>query len=214
MDPEALKTWRMALRRELIARRVAASADEHARWSAAVDDRVERLLQQLSGRVIAFCWPYQAEYDARAVVLGFLARGATAALPVVVAPRTPLIFRKWDSTTPMTAGVYDIPIPVDSEEVTPDVALIAVCGFDEQGYRLGYGAGFFDRTLASMPVRPVVVGVGFELSRIPTIHPQRHDIPLDFVVTEAGAFRRESGGLAMVERPASGVAPRSPTKKA
>ena len=61
-------------------------------------------------------------------------------------------------------------------------------GFDEAGYRLGYGSGYYDRTVAVMPAKPLMIGVGFELSRLPTIHPHPHDVPMDYIVTEAGVF--------------------------
>jgi 5-formyltetrahydrofolate cyclo-ligase family protein len=77
-----------------------------------------------------------------------------------------------------------------------------VLGWDGAGYRLGYGGGFFDRTLAAMPRRPRVVGLGYELQYLPTIHPQAHDIPLDFIVTERGVHRREGDALRFIE-PAS-----------
>jgi 5-formyltetrahydrofolate cyclo-ligase len=70
-----------------------------------------------------------------------------------------------------------------------------LAGFDDEGYRLGYGGGFFDRTLAVIEPRPMTVGVGFDLARVPTIYPQWHDIALDYVVTETGIRRREAGGL-------------------
>ena len=60
-------------------------------------------------------------------------------------------------------------------------------GFDAQGYRLGYGGGYFDRTLAALARKPLTIGVGFEFARLPTIRPQPHDIPMDFIVTEAGS---------------------------
>ena len=63
-------------------------------------------------------------------------------------------------------------------------------GFDAANYRLGYGGGYFDRTLAALSPRPIAIGLGFELSRLATIFPQPHDIPLDLIVTEAGPQRR------------------------
>jgi 5-formyltetrahydrofolate cyclo-ligase len=72
---------------------------------------------------------------------------------------------------------------------------VALLGFDDAGYRLGYGAGFYDRTLASYAVKPLAIGVGFELGRLPTIYPQPHDIAMDQVLTEAGSFRRVDGRL-------------------
>jgi 5-formyltetrahydrofolate cyclo-ligase len=195
MDEQTLKGWRAQLRAELIARRLAANIEDRTRWNGAIDAHLEALLADVAGKTIAYCWPYQAEYDARSLILRFLERGAQAALPVVVAPRQPMVFRRWTPKTKMLAGVYDIPIPVDSPEVSTDIALIAVAGFDDAGYRLGYGAGFFDRTLAAIERRPLTVGVGFELAHVPTIYPQWHDIPLDYVVTELGIRRRLGGRL-------------------
>jgi 5-formyltetrahydrofolate cyclo-ligase len=199
MDEQELKTWRTRLRAELIARRIASDPSERARWSVAIDSYLGRLLTKVAGQIIAFCWPYQAEYDVRSLILRWLAQGARSALPVVVAPRQPMVFREWTPQTKTVAGVYDIPIPIDSPEVTPNVVLLALAGFDEAGYRLGYGAGFFDRTLAVIAPRPLAIGVGFELARVPTIHPQPHDIPLDYVVTERGIQRRDAGGLVLTE---------------
>jgi 5-formyltetrahydrofolate cyclo-ligase len=195
MDEQTLKAWRTQLRAELIARRLAANIEDRTRWNSAIDAYIEALLADVAGKTIAYCWPYQAEYDARSLILRFLERGAEAALPVVVAPRQPMVFRQWTSETKMLAGVYDIPFPIDSPEVVPDIALIALAGFDDAGYRLGYGAGFFDRTLAAIEPRPMTIGVGFELARVPTIHPQWHDIPLDYVVTELGIRQRIGGRL-------------------
>ncbi len=195
MDEQTLKAWRTQLRAELIARRLAANIEDRTRWNSAIDAFIEALLADVAGKIIAYCWPYQAEYDARSLILRFLERGAEAALPVVVAPRQPMVFRQWTPETKMLAGVYDIPFPIDSPEVVPDIALIALAGFDDAGYRLGYGAGFFDRTLAAIEPRPMTIGVGFELARVPTIYPQWHDIPLDYVVTELGIRQRIGGRL-------------------
>ncbi len=82
----------------------------------------------------------------------------------------------------------------DTREVTPDAVLLPMNGWDAGGYRLGYGGGFFDRTLAAAAKRPLVIGVTYELARMETIHPQPWDIPVDWVVTEAGAYRRNEAG--------------------
>jgi len=196
MDAQELKAWRARLRAELIARRVAIDSERHARWSESIARDLDTLLEGVpSARIVAFCWPYQAEFDARPLVQRCLARGVRAALPVVVAPRTPMIFRGWTPETKLAPGVYDIPAPVDTEEVLPDVVLAPLAGFDEQGYRLGHGGGFFDRTLGAMERRPLAIGVGFELGRVPTIYPQWHDAAMDYVVTEKGTYRREASGL-------------------
>ena len=191
-----LKAWRSSTRKDLIARRIAVPEAERSQWSAAIDRHLEALLPDAAGRVIGFCWSYKAEYDSRATILRMLAQGASAVLPVIVAPASPLAFREWHPDCAMEEGAYGIPIPAEgARERLPDVVLLPANGFDAQGFRLGYGAGYFDRTLASLENRPVVVGVAFELGRLATIHPQPHDIPLDYIVTEAGAFRRDPAGL-------------------
>jgi len=104
----------------------------------------------------------------------------------------------------MVAGALDIPYPVASAEVVPEAVLLPMNGWDMQGYRLGYGAGFFDRTLASLAKRPLTIGVTYELAKLDTIHPQSWDIPLDYVVTERGVYRRDGDELAFLGEPDMG----------
>lgn len=196
------RAWRSALRKELIARREATSHDERAEWSARIERHIDRLVPDASGRMVGFCWPYKSEHDARPIVLRMLSQRARAALPVVVAPRTPLVFREWSPGCAMEEGAHGIPNPAaGAPQATPDLVLLPMNGFDRDGFRLGYGSGFFDRTLAALERRPVVIGICFELGRVDTIRPQSHDIPMNYVVTEAGAWRRGAGGL----EPASGL---------
>ena len=89
----------------------------------------------------------------------------------------------------MTTDRYGIPVPASGAPVLPQALLIPVVGFDAAGFRLGYGGGYFDRTLASLRPRPLAIGVGFELSRLASVHPERHDEPLDLIVTEVGIWR-------------------------
>jgi hypothetical protein len=98
----------------------------------------------------------------------------------------------------MKPGVYDIPVPDGTQVLTPDIAIVPMNGFDGQGYRLGYGGGYFDRTLAALERRVLAIGVSYEALRLPTIHPQPHDIPMDFVVTEAGAWRAGGAAVALL----------------
>ena len=195
VDDTSLKAWRSRMRKALVAQRIAAPAELRARWSEAIEGHLETLLAGASDGVIGFCWPYKGEFDPRATVLRMLSMGARAALPVVVAPDSPLDFRLWKADSAMEDGAYGIPIPRDGALARPDVLLLPANGFDEQGYRLGYGGGYFDRTLASLQPRPLVIGISFEFGRLATIHPQAHDMPLDYVVTESGAYRREPQGL-------------------
>ena len=130
-------------------------------------------------------------------------RGARALLPVVIGSGQPLIFRHWKPGDVLAKGVYDIPYPANGDAVVPDVALVPMNGFDAGGYRLGYGGGFFDRTLASFrsggQTRPLAIGVAYELARMATIHPQPHDIPMDYVVTERGVYERRASALVLLD---------------
>ncbi len=194
MSPDELKAWRRSERTRLLAARGAVDATTLAAWRQRIDAHLEAAFPDLARGTVAFCWPVLGEYDARYLGKRLRERGAVTALPVVVAPRTPLAFREWHPGVRLAKGAMDIPYPVDSPDVVPDTVLLPMNGWDAGGYRLGYGAGFFDRTLASLAVRPRVIGVTYEMARMETIHPQPWDIPADFVVTEERACRRDAGG--------------------
>ena len=179
--------WRRALRRDMVARRAGLTEEIRAAWSAHIADRLLAALP--TPRVVAFCWPIKHEPDVRAAIARWVALGTQAALPVVVEAAAPLAFRAWTTETPLVADRYGIPTPAGGEWVAPDLILLPLNGFDAAGYRLGYGGGFFDRTLATLWPRPLAVGVGFEINRLASIRPESHDQRLDWIVTEAGAFR-------------------------
>jgi 5,10-methenyltetrahydrofolate synthetase len=191
--PQDLAAWRKQQRAALIARREAVDAATMNGWRQAMDGHVERGFPGLARGVVALCWPYKNEYDARHLAALLRRKGAVTALPVVVAPRTPLIFREWHPGVALARGPLGIRHPVDTPEVKPTVVLLPMVGFDEAGYRLGYGGGFFDRTLAAMNPKPAVIGVAHELARMKTIYPQPYDMGADYVVTERGIYRRDAG---------------------
>jgi 5-formyltetrahydrofolate cyclo-ligase len=187
-----------------LADRGALSRATLADYRAAIDAHIERGFPHLARGVVAFCWPYQQEHDARFVARALRERGAITALPVVVAPRAPLAFREWHPGVKLARGVYDLPYPVESPEVRPDSVLVPMLGFDDGGYRLGYGGGFFDRTLAALEPRPLLIGTAHEIAHLDTIHPQPHDIPVDWVVTERGIYRRDGERLEFLGAPPPG----------
>lgn len=192
---EALRAWRRATREALVAARLALPPATLQAFRERIDRHIETGFPGLDRGVVAFCWPYRNEYDARFLAKRLRERGAVTALPVVVAPRTSLVFREWHPGVKLAKGVYDIPYPADGPAVHPATLLVPMTAFDRAGYRLGYGGGFFDRTLAALPDRPRVIGIAYELARVPTIHPQPWDIPMDFVVTERGIYVRREGRL-------------------
>ena len=206
MTPDAVKVWRKSLRARLIEARNALDAATLTRFREAIDGHLARGFPGLAQGVLAFCWPYKGEYDARFLARALRERGAVTALPVVVAPKTPLVFREWHPGARLEAGVLGIPFPADSREVAPDAVIVPLVGFDDAGYRLGYGGGYFDRTLEAIARKPVVIGVAYEGAHLDTIHPQPHDIPMDWIVTERGIYRRDGARLEFVGAPPQGSA--------
>ena len=204
MKLEELTSWRKAERARLIGAREALDAATLERLRLSIDGHLERSFPGLAAAKLAFCWPIRGEYDARPLLHTLRHRGALTALPVVVAPKQPLVFREWHPGVALASGPLGIPYPADSAPVAPTAALVPMNGWDEAGYRLGYGGGFFDRTLASFAKKPVVIGVSYELARITTIYPQSWDVPMDWVVTERGVYRRDPEGLVFLGEPISG----------
>jgi 5-formyltetrahydrofolate cyclo-ligase len=190
MDRDAVKAWRREERRRLLALRTGTPAGQRRSWGRAIEAPLYALLRERPAVTLGVYWPFQAEFDPRALVKRLISEGFWAALPVVVDKKGPLEYRLWQPGDPLVDGVWGIPIPEQREAVVPQVVLAPLVGFDRQCYRLGYGGGYFDRTLAALIPRPSAIGVGFELSRLETIHPQDFDMPMDLIVTEAGVQRR------------------------
>ena len=123
---------------------------------------------------------------------------------MVVERARPVAFRAWWPRMRMRPGAWDILVPDEGDWLRPEILLVPLLGFDPQGYRLGYGGGYYDRTLAAaMPARPLATGVGFEIGRLETIHPQPHDVPMDLIVTERRVFRGSAARM-VTEGPGQG----------
>lgn len=182
-------TERRALRAALIAARDALPEAEHRRRSDAIDAHLVARFPALGG-VVAFYWPVRREFDPRRFVERLRAAGTIAALPVVARRDRPLEFRRWEPDAAMAVGPFGIPEPAAGPALRPDALLVPLVGFDAHNFRLGYGAGYYDLTLAEFAAKPLTIGLGFELGRLATIDPQPHDVPLDFIVTEAGVQPR------------------------
>ena len=196
--PENIASWRKAQRAELIARRLAVPDDMRDPWTAAITRSLVDGFPMLRGLVVGFCWPYKGEVDPRFAIRELRRHGARAALPAVVQKAAPLQFREWAPGVAMTRGVFDLPVPDGAPVLDPEALLMPPIGFDRHAYRLGYGGGYFDRTLAALKATPLKIGIAFEASRIDTIFPQPHDIPMDFVVTERGIHHAGARGLEVV----------------
>jgi 5,10-methenyltetrahydrofolate synthetase len=186
--------WRKAERERLIGARLGLRADYRTAQTLAIAGDLSPLIPMAPGTMISVYWPIKAEPDLRPWMHAMWQREVRIALPVAIAIGQPLIFREWRPNARMARGLWKIPYPADGAEVVPSVVLAPVVGFDKDCFRLGYGGGFFDRTLARFTEKPLVIGVGYPSASIPTIFPQPHDIPMDWVVTGATPPLRRSDG--------------------
>jgi 5-formyltetrahydrofolate cyclo-ligase len=183
-----------ALRANLLASRDAqgSPADQATRNEALGRHLAEAMSRYPTVSCVGFYWPLTGEFDARDVLTIWLACKAsrTAGLPVVVGTREPLAFHAWEPKAEMKTGRYRIPVPAVERVVTPELLVIPCLGFDAERYRLGYGGGYYDRTLAFWEDRrkPVTIGVAFESGLCGALPREPHDIPLDVVVTEASIY--------------------------
>ncbi|SUA79249.1 5-formyltetrahydrofolate cyclo-ligase family protein [Pandoraea pnomenusa] len=180
-----------ALRKALLAARSTLAG--RAARDAALAARLAAELRARAPRCVGFYWPIRAEFDARDVVSAWLAQAPTAslaALPIVTAPSAPLVFHRWTPDTPMTEGRYGIAVPRDTEVVVPDLLLVPCVGFTRSGLRLGYGGGFYDRTLHSLVPAPHTLGIAYDALEIERLDAEAHDLALDAIVTESAIYPR------------------------
>jgi 5-formyltetrahydrofolate cyclo-ligase len=139
--------------------------------------------------VVAGYWPMRNEFDPRPLLAKLGKAGHPLALPVVVGKDQPLVFRDWTPGDVLVEGGFGTQVPhASAREVIPDVALVPMLAFDADGYRLGYGGGFYDRTLAQAPMRwqTLTVGLAFAAQETEALPREAHDRKLQWIVTEQG----------------------------
>jgi len=194
VDPQTaadVARWRRSERERLIAARLAMPAEERRALAREIARALDGLVAAVSQPVIGLYWPFRGEPDLRDWMADRCRSGARVALPVVVARDRPLRFREWRPGCPMERGVWNIPVPAGGCDLSPGIVVSPVVGADRAGYRLGYGGGYYDRTLAAMPAKPLTIGVGYPAAAVDTIFPQPHDIPFDRMIL--GGVCRERG---------------------
>lgn len=156
---------------------------------SALDRRLAAALAPHAGRVLAGYWPMKGEPDPRPAMA---AHDGPVCLPVVPGRAVPLIFRRW-AGEPLARGPLGTSQPPDSlAEITPEVLIVPLVAFDGRLNRLGYGGGYYDRTLESLRrVGPVVaIGLAWDAQQLETIPAEPFDQPLDLIVTDSGTLLR------------------------
>ncbi|MEX2450399.1 MAG: 5-formyltetrahydrofolate cyclo-ligase [Rhodospirillales bacterium] len=169
--------------------------ERRARAGAAVCERAEMLIRKNmslpTDAAVSGFWPIGEEIDIRPILERLHGAGYVCALPVVPGKRMRLIFRRWVPGTALVSAGFGLSQPDgDAPETTPRAVLMPLLGFDQEGYRLGWGGGYFDRTLAFLRAQGDVsaIGVGFAAQRVDTLPHDGHDQRLDFMVTEEGVI--------------------------
>ncbi len=175
-----------ALRKSLAARRAAIQAPDKARWDAAICTRVLawwRAGHAGAGGPVGVYWPLRGEPDLSVAYAELAAGGVRLALPVVLARDSALGFAEWEPGEAMVKDTMGVAVPALLRMVArPPVLLIPCLGFNAQGYRLGYGGGYYDRTLEAAP-RPQTVGVAYACL-LAQFACAPHDVALDTIITE------------------------------
>ncbi len=196
-SPDAVRAEKAALRKSMMAAR----RNVHRTSGAAAAERVAAnfvaaLADALAARpLVAGYWPMVDELDLRPLLARIHGLGCAIGLPIVTARGTPLIFRAWAPGAAMVAGVFGTSHPASDEEVTPALVIAPLLAFDAAGRRLGYGGGYYDRTLAKLRrVGPVLAaGVAYDAQEVDRVPTTGADQKLDWVVTETRALRFAPG---------------------
>ncbi|CDP52908.1 MAG: 5-formyltetrahydrofolate cyclo-ligase [Devosia nanyangense] len=187
MTDETIEEAKASLRSKAHVQRAAIGHDVRVDAGKAVAAHFFEGIVLDPGAVVAAYWPIRDELDCQPIILRLMDSGQPVCLPVVLGDELPLELRLWQDGSPLYEAGFGTLAPEESApKVEPDVILMPLLGFDKHGTRLGYGGGYYDRTLAAMNKRPKLIGLAFAAQEYPEIPRQEHDVPLDAVVTENG----------------------------
>ena len=182
-DWSDVRHWRVEMRKTLIGRRMALDGAARKALGESARERLTESVELGRFATLGVYWPVRGEIDVRDLALEQLKKGGRVGLPVVVTKSAPVEFWSWRPDMPMSRGIWNIPIPAEREVLQPDALIVPLVGFDPQRFRLGYGGGYYDRTIAAAASRPYCVGLGYADARLESIFPQPHDLPMDLIVT-------------------------------
>jgi 5,10-methenyltetrahydrofolate synthetase len=189
VDPQTcadVARFRKSERSRLYALRKAMPLTARRQAEAEISEGLDRVLPAVTGLSIAVYWPIRGEPDLRNWMSSVAERGAKVLLPHVIHKDAPLRFLHWRPGAAMRRGAWNILEPDTEEEGLPQVVVSPLLGWDAQGFRLGNGGGYYDRTLAALSPVPRIIGVGFAEAEMPTIFPMPWDVKMDGLVLSDG----------------------------
>ena len=186
-------------RERLLRERASLDKDERNRLHEAIARHFNGLLPYIHGRLIGCYWPIRGEFNSVPFMMSLYKSGSSVSLPMVDDENMQLVFRKWHPEALMSRDKVGVPYPADTEYEQPEILLIPLLGFDARGYRLGYGAGYYDRTLHHMKPPPITIGIGYEAALLESIAPHEADVPMEFILTERGLRYFRSGRAEWLE---------------
>jgi len=187
MADEKIDAAKAALRVAAHQRRAALPADMRTEAAKAASKHFFSSIVLDPGAIVAAYWRIRDEMDCQPILVHLMDNQQPVCLPVVMGDDQPLELRLWEDGAPLYPAGFGTLAPEDlAPRVEPDVVLMPLLGFDKHGTRLGYGGGYYDRTLASLSKKPRLVGLAFASQEIDEIPRDDHDVPLDAVVTENG----------------------------
>jgi len=176
-----------ALRRTLLDARKALTIEQREQWDAAIGSRIMAWWEMHPVQTLGVYWPIQNEPDLRRVYGALTSCGVQLALPIVTGQAAPLKFVAWKPGAPLVKGAMGVLVPAQADTTMyPEALLVPCLGFNATRIRLGYGGGFYDRTLAASP-RPLAIGIGYACA-LAIFHGAPHDIALDTIITEASCI--------------------------
>jgi 5-formyltetrahydrofolate cyclo-ligase len=175
------------LRSAMLAWRGALSDDERRAAADGLLATFQRELPFETPAVVSGFWPIKDEIDIRPLMIELHNVGCQLALPVVQGRGKPLLFRAWRPGDPLEQGVFGTLQPWPARAtLEPDALIVPMLACDEEGWRLGYGGGFYDRTLSTLQPKPYTVGLGFTNGFLEDFEPEPHDVPLDAILNDNG----------------------------
>ena len=177
-----VQRWRVSKRKQLIHLRKQLLKNQRTRETLTITNKLDRLLVVKTPAIVGVYWPINSEMNLLDWCQIKTGAGIQFCLPVIGERNQSMAFCQWNPGEPVISGEWGIPAPLEKIPVEPDLIIVPLLGADAEKHRLGYGGGYYDRTLAIINEKVFTVGVGFSSAIIPTIYPQPHDISLSATI--------------------------------